>query len=322
MSGLDTGSKNGGETRNETGRVWRKVLYTRQPYEDNYVDPQQFLQDLQQNVNLVTYEYSKVVLDTFVIIQQFSFVVFYLFSFAMMLSGEVDEWVLMWVNVSSFTLAFVFYILVHRYKAIQCGEVPTPLTHYLMILSGQGVPLIGVLIILSPVLQTLTVAYSNDTIVTLSALSMFVHMLLTDYNYLNCYSERYEQNAAVSAATFGIILVASRIQSVFKSCALIMFGILCFTLSPIPRHHLKRISLRAHMMLTLTICGIATYFLMQAPVLAFLYCVVVVIMSVVIPFFFVRLHSSMKEQINGPWDEAKPTNSAAAAEWANAGLLH
>ncbi|CBH15662.1 phosphatidylinositolN-acetylglucosaminyltransferase subunit c, putative [Trypanosoma brucei gambiense DAL972] len=308
-------------TVRDEGRVWRKVLYTRQPYEDNYVDPQQFLQDLRQNVNVATYEYNKVVLDTFVVIQQFSFVVFYLFVFSMMLSGRVDECALMWVNATLFTLAFVFCIVVQRQQAVDRGEIPASFTHYLMGLCRQGIPLVGVLILLSPVLQTLTVAYSNDTIVTLSSLSMFVHVLLTDYNYLNCYSERYQQNTAVNAATFGIILIASRIQRVFQSGALIMFGILCFTLSPIPRHNLKHVSLRAHVVLTFTICALAIYFLMEVPVFALLYCVVVVVISVVIPFFFVKLHGSMKDQINGPWDEAKPTNSAAAVEWANAGML-
>ncbi|RNF10197.1 phosphatidylinositol N-acetylglucosaminyltransferase subunit C [Trypanosoma conorhini] len=57
--------------------VWRKVLYERQPFEDNYVDPEKFMLGLRENVNLKTYEYGKVVLDTFVVVQQLTFVVFF-----------------------------------------------------------------------------------------------------------------------------------------------------------------------------------------------------------------------------------------------------
>ncbi|KAH9582041.1 Phosphatidylinositol N-acetylglucosaminyltransferase subunit C [Trypanosoma melophagium] len=316
LASLQLGSPTGGVVRG-----WRKVLYERQPYEDNYVDPAQFMQDLRQNVNLKTYEYGKVVMDTFVIVQQLSFVVFFLFVFAMILAERVNVYALLWINATLFALSFVFYVHLRRQLALECGEIPTPLMQHVVDLGRQVLPLVAILILLSPALQTLTVTYSNDTIVALSTFAMCVHVLRTDYNYLNCYTEKYQQNVAINAATFGTILMASRIQSPFHSGALITFGILCFTLSPIPRHHLKRTSLTAHVGLTFALCGLAAGCLIQVPIVAVLYCLLVVSVSLVIPWCFLTLHGSMKKQINGPWDEAKPTNSAAAAEWANAGLL-
>ncbi|KEG12140.1 phosphatidylinositol N-acetylglucosaminyltransferase subunit C [Trypanosoma grayi] len=310
-----------GSSTNSTTRGWRKVLYERQPYEDNYVDPEQFMQGLRQNVNLKTYEYGKVVMDTFVIVQQLSFVVFFLFVFVLILSERVDAYALLSINATLFALSFVFYVQLQRQQSLECGKIPTPLIQHAVELGRQVLPLVAILILVSPILQTLTVTYSNDTIVALSTFAMCLHVLQTDYNYLNCYTMKYQQNMAVNAATFATILVASRIQSPFHSGALIAFGILCFTLSPIPRHHVKRTSLTAHVGLTFALCGLAAGCLMLVPMLAVVYCLLVVAVSVVIPWCFVTLHGNMKKQINGPWDEAKPINSAAAAEWANAGLL-
>ncbi|RNF06292.1 phosphatidylinositol N-acetylglucosaminyltransferase subunit C [Trypanosoma rangeli] len=305
-----------------TAPVWRKVLYERQPFEDNYVDPEKFMLGLRENVNLKTYEYSKVVLDTFVVVQQLTFVVFFLFAFTVMYSEEGNAYALTWINAALFALSFVFYVKLQHQQAMEQGETPTPLLQHVVGLGRQVLPLVAVIILFSPILQTLTATYSNDTIVALSTFAMCLHVLLTDYNYLNCNTEKCQQNTSVSAATFGTILVASRIQSFFRSGALITFGILCFTLSPIPRHHLKRTSSTAHVGLTFALCGLAAGCLMQVPILAVVYCLLVVAVSLVIPWCFLTLHGSMKKQINGPWDEAKPTNSAAAAEWANAGLLH
>ncbi|EAN88240.1 putative phosphatidylinositol N-acetylglucosaminyltransferase subunit C [Trypanosoma cruzi] len=302
-------------------RGWRKVLYERQPFEDNYVDPEQFMRDLRQNVNLKTYEYGKVVMDTFVVVQQLSFVALFLFAFAKMYSEEGNAYALAWINTTLFALSFVFYVEMQRQQAMEQGETPTPLLQHVVKLGRQVLPLVAVIILLSPALQTLTATYSNDTIVALSTFAMCIHLLLTDYSYLNCYTERYQKYTAVSAATFGTILVASRIKNFFCSGSLITFGILCFALSPIPRHHLKRTSATAHVGLTFALCGLAAGCLMQAAIFAVLYCLLVVAVSLFIPWCFVTLHGSMKKQINGPWDEAKPTNSTAAAEWANAGLL-
>ncbi|KAG8346233.1 putative Phosphatidylinositol N acetylglucosaminyltransferase [Trypanosoma vivax] len=302
-------------------RVWRKVLYTRQPYEDNYVDPQQFLQDLRQNVSIATYKYSHVVMDTLAVIQQLSFVTLFLAMFWMIFYSRIDECVLMWTNVSLFAMSFAFFAHLQRQQALERGKTPVPFVHCLVEMLKRVAPLVSVLILLSPVLQTLTVTYSNDTIAALTVISMCVHLLLTDYNYLNCYSEKYQQNAAINAATFANILVASRIHSPLKSGTLITFGILCFSLSPIPRHHLKRHSLTAHVVLTFLVCGFAVGTLLLVPVLAVVYCFVLLVVALVIPWCFVTLHNGMKDQINGPWDEARPTNSAAAEEWANAGLL-
>jgi phosphatidylinositol glycan class C protein len=150
---------------------------------------------------------------------------------------------------------------------------------------------------------------------------MFVHILATDYEYLNVYHGKYEHNLSINAATFGSIVMASRIRSPMFGGALITFGILCFTLSPILRHKIKKFSVIAHVAVTFSLSGIAIGCLLNVPLLAVTFTTAVLFISFIIPWFFVKLQKHAKLQINGPWDEAKPQNSAAAAEWANSGLL-
>lgn len=48
---------------------WRKVLYERQPFPDNYVD-RRFLEELQKNIYVRRYSYWTVVFESAVVIQQ------------------------------------------------------------------------------------------------------------------------------------------------------------------------------------------------------------------------------------------------------------
>lgn len=316
---------------------WRKVLYERQPFEDNYVDPQQFLEELSQNKDIKDYQYANVVINTLAITQEMSIVVLFCHAFMSVLTNSIGKYSLVCIDVLSVLLALVCYVFYqcHEDASAQAEERPAspstrgpppprPPSRWLFhawSFGRQVVSLVTMLTLLSPILSTLTVSYSNDTIVTLSILTMSLHVLLTDYSYLNAYTQRFDPSLSVNMAICCVTLMASRIASPLASGALICFGILCFSLSPIVRHLIKHYSFTAHVAITFGLVGLAIGCLTQIPILAVLYTVAVLMISFGIPWLFVRLHSSVKTQINGPWDEAKPTNSAAAAEWANSGFL-
>ncbi|CCW66987.1 unnamed protein product [Phytomonas sp. Hart1] len=379
---------------------WQKILYEKQPFEDNYVDPQQFLEDLRQNEHLTTYEYTEVVKNTFAITQQISIVILFACAFSMLLNQTMNHYTILYVDLAVFFLTIVVYfqlktmrvnytgtqnyVLIHlsqipqasssgrdkketrvggRHKsdikrtstrsdnasngvrhrsmnrkhglAANTGHNGSPSFHgedklvkpelpYADSAFGFFRKTIGVgtmMVLLTPILSTLTASFSNDTIVALSIFTMSLHVLTTDYSYLNAYTTGFSPNLSVNAASFGVIMVASRIPNPLDSGALIAFGSFCFSLSPIVRHYVRRTSFTAHVVFTLLLFVINTGCLLTIPVLVILYVTCILMISFVIPWWFVSLHSSVKNQINGPWDEAKPTNSAAAAEWANAGLL-
>jgi phosphatidylinositol glycan class C protein len=59
---------------------WRKILYVKQPFEDNYVD-HTFLNELVKNANFTAYSLSDVMKDSAVIIQQISVVTLFVLLF-------------------------------------------------------------------------------------------------------------------------------------------------------------------------------------------------------------------------------------------------
>ena len=301
---------------------WHKALYERQPFDDNYVDPVQFLQEMRKNENLKDYRYGDIVRDTFAVVQQISFVAIFVVVFAAVHSERMSILALALLDAACVIGAIVVFAAIYNLQPQQQAGGSDRWNVSYVSYARQAIILSLTLMLLSPVLRTMTQSYSTDTIWALCLLLLFIHIVFTDFSFLNGYSTKYHHGIAVNAATFCTVLLASRISSSLYASVLIGFGVICFSLSPIFRHRLKCVSMEAHMALTFTTCGIAIGSLLNTtPLLAIVFLVAVTSISFVIPWGFVRMQSTFKFQINGPWDEAKPRNSAAAAEWANAGLL-
>eukprot|EP00758_Cryptobia_borreli_P002571 Tbor_TRINITY_DN3128_c0_g1::TRINITY_DN3128_c0_g1_i1::g.14637::m.14637/K03859/PIGC, GPI2; phosphatidylinositol glycan, class C len=294
---------------------WRRILYEKQPFEDNYVDPDQFMQDMKKNENLITYTYTDIICETFVVIQQVSIIVIFVNMFLSINRNQVALSSVIAVDVITAGLTLVFYNFIAK-------EEEEPLENVLWSIWRQSSVLTMTLLLLSPIFQTLTVSYTEDTIIALTIISLAVHVLATDYSYLNAYTSQNRQSClSVNAAIFASVLLASRIPSPAFASALIGFGTICFNLSPKIRHYLKLESPVGHIGITFLLCGLALGCLTDVPILAASFIFGLFIVSGAVPWFFVSFQHKYKCQINGPWDEAKPQNSAAAAEWANAGLL-
>ncbi|KAI1436442.1 GPI2-domain-containing protein [Xylaria sp. CBS 124048] len=63
-------SKRGSPSRSRRKRSWKKLLWVKQSYPDNYTDQATFLENLQRNPRLQPYEFWPLVADTTVILQQ------------------------------------------------------------------------------------------------------------------------------------------------------------------------------------------------------------------------------------------------------------
>lgn len=300
------------DPRRDSSRGWRRALYERQPYEDNYVDPVQFLQDMKKNANIRKYEYFGIVRDTTGVIQQLAFVAIFIVIFALLRGGTIDSITIIGIDVVMLCMWLMCHLVLD--ESFTMERFGSYLHRALLV--GM------ILCLFSPVFRTLTVSYTDDTIWAMCITLLFPHLLFTDYNYLNGHTTKYEQTLAINAAIVASILLASRIEDPIGATALIALAIIVFALSPMMRHFIKMKSLEGYVALSWTLCGLATgCLLLTIPLLAGLFVCGVFVISFAMPGIFVRLQDRYKFQISGPWDEAKPVNSNAAAEWANAGLL-
>ncbi|CAZ79484.1 unnamed protein product [Tuber melanosporum] len=70
-------------------KPWRKLLWVKQDYPDNWVDPT-FLSQLQRNINVHPYDFYSLVADSTVIVQHLSSVVIFVTSFIAMVKERVS----------------------------------------------------------------------------------------------------------------------------------------------------------------------------------------------------------------------------------------
>lgn len=364
---------------------WKRTLYERQPFEDNYVDPQQFMAMLRTNTNVRQYRVGQIIRDTLAVVQQLSIVVIFCVVFAHVHAETLTLQQMVFLDVATLVIAAVMTIgvegtvddpeeagprlhsgpgrrsagaaptvpssspsrassqprssttgaaagsssaassgqLFHGLStAARAGSAVSP-TRLLVSCLSQGAVFAMYLLLLSPIFRTMTISYATDTIWAMSISFFFVHVVFCDYNYINGHGDGpFQQSVAGNAALFATVLMASRIRSPLYAAALIGFGTMCFTLSPMVRHNLRKASPEAYVAVTFTLFGIAIGCLINiVPLLAICFTLANLLIVLVIPLSFVKLQARFKYQISGPWDEAKPRNSSAAAEWANAGLL-
>ncbi|KAK6341816.1 hypothetical protein TWF730_001305 [Orbilia blumenaviensis] len=77
------------EARNRRRKPWKKLMWVKQNYPDNYTDAT-FLESLQRNINFRAYDFWPLVYDTTVIIQHISTVVVFVCAFIAISVGKVQ----------------------------------------------------------------------------------------------------------------------------------------------------------------------------------------------------------------------------------------
>ena len=283
--------------------TWKRALWQQRGFEDNYVD-ESFLEGLRMNMKVTQFKISDLFRESSCVTQQLSLVVMFVMGF---FEAVRDDSSTLWL-ASICLLVFVFLATVSYYL-----EEEEKFRYSLT----ESAVTAGVLLFVSPVLKTLTYPWSDDTLTACCLLLLFIHLAACNYSV-----HRRDEPVATNAATFSAVLLSSRLQNQMTSYIMITLSVLLFVMSPEPRRDLRRAYPEVSSSITWLLVGSSSAFLLYVNFyVAVLYVVVVVAITFLIPIWFYFEHQSAKMQINGPWDEAKPTNSVAAAEWATAGLL-
>eukprot|EP01027_Heterolobosea_sp_BB2_P015384 GEZU01022010.1.p1 GENE.GEZU01022010.1~~GEZU01022010.1.p1 ORF type:complete len:186 (-),score=34.32 GEZU01022010.1:57-614(-) len=182
-----------------------------------------------KNAHVQPYDFWSVVRESIVVSQQLSIVALFVIIFKHTLDKNISEYFLASLDFILVLGGYIARALVDPHY-----NVEEAVTHFFRLFW-----IIAVLLAFSPVLRTLTVTYTNDTIWSLTIFLLAVHLFAHDYSYVNAYTNRFKGNLSLNAAVFVSILFASRLPTSIHSFALITLAILLFALFPILRHHLK-----------------------------------------------------------------------------------
>ncbi|KAI6132814.1 phosphatidylinositol N-acetylglucosaminyltransferase [Pisolithus sp. B1] len=282
--------------------TWKRILWQRQPYPDNYIPADSFLASLRRNPNFTPYTYWPLVLSCCPITQHLGTIFIFVAVFVRLQKRSLDARVLLWISVACFLVGYLVWEVLD-YSAPSRG----PLTRFRALKSSLlfFLTLMG----LAPVLRTLTAATSSDSIWALSACQLLLNALLADYGCENSGSQSQERLSSVlsmNAAISSSVVLASRLPDDLSVFSLVLFAVHLFALFPMLRHRFGAVPPILQVTLTVSISALSFALTMSlSPFVTALTFGIYVTVNVVAPAILVWAQR-YKNEIRGPWDVAVP----------------
>ncbi|KAI9230566.1 MAG: phosphatidylinositol N-acetylglucosaminyltransferase-domain-containing protein [Piptocephalis tieghemiana] len=281
---------------------WRKVLYVRQPYPDNYVHTS-FLEQLQRNANVRPYQYWYLVKESCVVLQHLSSIIVFISLFYLMYEESWSPRALVGFGAASTLIGYAFW-------DTSCRRMDPAHRYSRRNTIKAGILLFGLLLGLTPILTTLTRDTSSDTIWSLSTLLFLLNALAHDYgsgpSSIELSSPDSSGSVSTNAAIMASVMLASRLPSNTHVFALIAFAIEWFALFPILRRHLRTLGSQYFIGVTILLLLACVILLsLIAPVAVTIYLLSAAFVAFICPWLLVSLQQ-YKNEIHGPWDEARP----------------
>lgn len=160
-------------TNEKPVKPWRKILFEKQPYPDNYVDPDRFLDQLDMTADGIKPTLSGMFVDTSLVAQQITAVAIFIAIHKFVLKHESLVW-----RLYAFDAALLLLIYFINYALSE----KQPLLYHTIKMSLLFLIFLRVI---APALQTLTSSYSDDTIDALVIIFSTLHLVFHDYAYVN-----------------------------------------------------------------------------------------------------------------------------------------
>ncbi|XP_019714987.1 phosphatidylinositol N-acetylglucosaminyltransferase subunit C [Hippocampus comes] len=273
--------------------AWRKVLWERQPYPDNYVD-QRFLEELRRNEGLRQYRYWAVVREAGLVGQQLSCVAIFITLWLYMEQGLLSPGTLLLISLASSLLGYGLY----QALASQAEPVLQPRTCWADL---QSVTIfLSFIFGFSPVLKTLTESVSTDTVYAMSAVMLLAHLVSFPYTHTSP-----PGSLSLNAALFASVCLASRLPGALHTFTMLSCALMVFALWPCLLRRVKNGAPHHFAAVCVGVCaagvgGLASRWPGGAVILALALATVILLC----PWLLVQLQRH-KDNIHGPWDEAE-----------------
>jgi len=262
---------------------------------DNFTDPRSFLRSLVLNACVQRRDLSAVRFGSLALAQQVCVAVLLGLAPAYLASGRAS-----WRQVCACAAGA---LLVGAAVGLLAAPSRPPLRVVARGLRQSGLLCCGVYF-LAPLLQSLSLTTSSDTVVASAAALLLLHLALHDYNFANSITERDTGAAALAAAVFAAVLLASRLADELQAFAYLLSAMELLVLSPFVRRRVCLAVPALHVGVTALMvagCALLLWPLSAAAALAFL--ALVVFLIVICPALLVS-SEALKLTINGQWDEA------------------
>jgi len=195
---------------------FQRVLWAKQDFEDNHTPPS-FPYCVVFNENARYRSFGYLLIHSLWILDHISLVIVFFDIFLLCDNGSIHSFSLFLINIF-----FIFFALCLSQSASSIKN------------KFVRIYVIGILlIILCPLLRTLTETISTDTVWTMTIICAVVHLLSADYEfdkYKKQKSANYVFSASVSlnAAVFMSVLLASRLKSNDFALSFLLFSFILF----------------------------------------------------------------------------------------------
>ena len=275
-------------------RQWKRVLYEKQHYEDNYVDPTKFFDQLNLlNEGSERPTFKALFLNASVIAQEFAVISIFLTVYKYIVAADYGAF--LWLTIVDILLLLTGCCL---HYILEDG-------HMQWTYSTSQVALFGICLrIAAPILQTLTSSFSNDTLHALAITFSAIHLVLYDYAYVNNARSSINGTGTLSlnAAMFTAIILASRLHDIEVVVAFLLLAVIAFSLFPATARLIKRKSLNMHLALTIFEWAMATTMLYTLDKTLFVvFEILMVILWLLAPYVYHQMYI-YKRALRGPWD--------------------
>mmetsp|Transcript_33440 Transcript_33440/g.103817 ORF Transcript_33440/g.103817 Transcript_33440/m.103817 type:complete len:285 (+) Transcript_33440:106-960(+) len=274
--------------------AWRKALYLRQPYEDNYVG-ESFLDSLVLNAHVQHYDYVTLCRGAMAVVQQLCLLCVFVGVWSRVLRRAWSHGALLALDALALTAGYACELASGRWRefnfqaalrdALCCARVAVPLW------------------ILAPLLQTLTRSWSNDTIATMTFVLLLVHVLRYDYGGARGAAALPGGAVAINAAMMAATILASRLEVPEQVFSFVAFAMEVFALLPRLSLRLRHRAPSVHALaLTPVLVFLAAGLLGTTKTVAVLF-VVLAAVGFLGPALLIWAQR-YKAEIQGPWDIA------------------
>ena len=292
---LSRGSSNDEQalTMEKSTQPWRKLLYTPQPYPDNYTDVS-FLSQLKRNSTVKRYTFRKLISDFSLVSLHLNTLALTHIFFLGLYSYDTRIDVPLTVSTTISVLLLLFYNSSDNSSRVVIQDA-----------LKSSLVISFTIFTLSPVLKSLSESTSSDSIWSLSFGLVVANLITTDYhfNLKDKFNPIVSTNVLIAEAT----VLASRFNSDAKVFAFMLFCIQIHGIFPIFDTWLREFHVPIHHLMTLATGSIATfciYKMMEFPWLL-IWCILHSTILVFCPIYFILLQK-YKNELQGPWDIAKP----------------